>query len=1467
MSTLIEVQVRKPFPGLRPFQPGEEYLFFGRESQIHAMIDKLSANRFLAVVGTSGSGKSSLVNCGLRPALHGGLMAKAGTAWRVAQLRPGGNPLRSLASALSKDGVLFADFDASALALDDIIDASLRMSKLGLSRIYHDARLPKDTNLLVVVDQFEELFRYRQIPSAAGTETQQRNQDAVAFVNLLLDAKTHPEMPIYVVLTMRSDFLGDCSEFEGLPEAINEGEYLIPRLTRDERKAAIAGPLGVGGADISPVLLTKLVNDVGDNPDQLSILQHALNRTWAYWEHEGQCQGPLDLQHYEGIGTMAHALDQHAEKAYRELPSERHRKICEKVLKTLTDRSTDSRGVRRPTKFSVLCKIAEATPNEVTEVLKVFRKPSRSFVMPPLPEDLSDETIIDISHESLMRIWQRLITWTQEEVQSAQLYRRVAETARLNAEGKEGLARDPGLQSALDWREKEHPTEAWAQLYGGDFNQAMSFLEQSEGQRNHEKREREERRQFELQQAQALAAEREQRLEEQARAAARLRKWLRVLVAASVGLLCLGAFAWWQWRNARENARIADNMAREANEKAGEATTAKLEADDRAREAELAHHEMSLEALRVRDVNLQSQTNVVNLSDSLLQYADPQLSAHWLLVKGNALMSQGQFEDANDTLTRVIDSVPGDSQARTERGYLSMLRGNAPVALQDFEYIRDHIDRVYPINNLNLAVTNAALGRDAAARASLKAAIEGMRVRDSEGGSEAFVPPDITRATGRATLDARGATFETALLYMGANLEAYAGNVGPFENALADADQKAKALSLVAKKDALFVAMTWAWFQCRDADLGCKDYGALASQAALWELAEYKNWASCYYERFQRQNTRMHDTRYAQLAIWVDHAKTALGPVPSCRDLEEGEHDTVAMEVEAREAMARKDLPRARDLLTQALNKCGSAERNQLLLAKADVLLAIGRDERAKANDQSAAANLAKSRLDQLNRDREKEENERQKLESDNSDKTKWEKIKKEIGAKYEQQSAAARADQKSAEASYNSHNQLSRDALKELQRDCADILKTSKKSATAHYYSALAQDWLDANSTPLILAELRKGLQVDPGNPESLSLVDELVPSNEPAQSEYLKANREYLERFYKMYPYRPSAFEHQAKLAMMDKHYGSALELVEKAIAMDPTGSSDFSLFTLRAEIQQALGFDVVEVQRNLAAGYQQARLMRRLRENAYPELAEAKAWETLAELAKKGHNERLRCNSDVTVCNVTTTIEVHSESVVSSIVELLPGGENAKSSMAKINRGRDDGVIVGTKGSVWPQYTKSEDGHERALSQLGSAEVLSVDAHSSLVRLQLGQAKGDLVRQRDLVMLNARVPLRSERSALWSAARFNITFVDAKDQPFVDYGSLYSDETRESDSRVLQRMVEDVQRAASAYADDLKPLEKGLFAGQSLQEALQHCDDSKLKNLLDYVAKNPRNRAGKRIMLSKEYALWARNGAPSE
>jgi WD40 repeat protein len=476
-----------PFPGLRPFREDEESLFFGRESQVDAMVDKLKATRFLSVVGTSGSGKSSLVNCGLRPALHRGLMAQVGTTWRMAQFRPGADPVRAMAVALAQDGVLFRDYQVEGLTLAEIVDTTLRMSKVGLIDIFEQARLDDDVNLLVVVDQFEELFRFRQLQDAGPDTAFGISESAAAFVNLLLEANEEAAHPIYVVLTMRSDFLGECAQFPGLAEAVNDGQYLVPRMTRDERRAAIAGPIGVGGAEIEPVLLTRLLNDVGDNPDQLSILQHALNRTWARWQGVGG-EGPLRLQHYEDIGTMAHALDRHAEKAFGELGTEAEQKFCERVFKALTDNATDPRGVRRPTRVRTLCELTAAQEADVAAVIDVFRKPSRSFVMPPAGEPLTPETVVDISHESLMRIWQRLNVWADEEAQSARTYRRLAEVAAQHEAGEASLARDPELQFALNWRDRNQPNESWASRYHAGFAPAMNFLAESEKAREKERR-------------------------------------------------------------------------------------------------------------------------------------------------------------------------------------------------------------------------------------------------------------------------------------------------------------------------------------------------------------------------------------------------------------------------------------------------------------------------------------------------------------------------------------------------------------------------------------------------------------------------------------------------------------------------------------------------------------------------------------------------------------------------------------------------------------------------------------------------------------------------------------------------------------------------------------------------------------------------------------------------------------------
>jgi energy-coupling factor transporter ATP-binding protein EcfA2 len=478
-----------PFPGLRSFEEEEDILFFGREKQIDELLRKLRTSRFLAIIGSSGSGKSSLVKSGLLPSLHSGLMSGAGSQWRIALFRPGNDPIGQLTATLSKNGVLRDNQAADELETNTAINETiLRRSNLGLIEAYKQSGLDKKNNLLVLVDQFEELFRF----SKYEKDAREGKRDSITFINLLLKAAEQKELPIYVVFTMRSDFLGDCTEFRGLPEAINEGQYLIPRMTREERREAITGPIAVGGASITPALLNRLLNDVGDNPDQLPILQHALMRTWDAWKKKGRADAPLDIEDYEQIGTITEALSQHAEEAYAELSSEKEMQVCEKVFKELTDKGGLANGIRRPRLLSELSAAANVPVAEVIKVIEIFRKPGRGFLVPVAPAPLTENSIIDISHESLMRVWKRLITWLEEEEESAQVYLHLCEAVNLYETGKGGLWRDPELQIALKWREEQNTNAAWASRYNLYYDKVIFFLEHSKQQRDLEIKHKEE---------------------------------------------------------------------------------------------------------------------------------------------------------------------------------------------------------------------------------------------------------------------------------------------------------------------------------------------------------------------------------------------------------------------------------------------------------------------------------------------------------------------------------------------------------------------------------------------------------------------------------------------------------------------------------------------------------------------------------------------------------------------------------------------------------------------------------------------------------------------------------------------------------------------------------------------------------------------------------------------------------------
>ena len=470
-----------------------------------------------------------------------------------------GIPLEISAPELVKNDVLLQRRGLRRDEAEAVIDATLRGGSLGMVDVAYQGALGEHEKLLIVVDQFEELFRFRAAQQTTNAATKQS-----AFVKLLLEAAQQRELSIYVVLTMRSDFLGDCAQFQGLPEAINDGQYLIPRMTRDERRFAVTGPVGVTRGKITEPLVNRLLNDVGDNPDQLPILQHALMRTWEHWQAHRRNGEPIGMEHYEAIGTMSVALSRHADEAFNELPDQRSRKIAQKLFKALTERGADNREIRRPIRMGALCNIAGASLPEMTAVIDVFRRVGRSFLMPPAGVPLHADTVIDISHESLIRNWERLKQWVNEEAQSARYYRRLAEASVLHREGTEGLMQDPALQIILDWYQESKPNAAWGERYHPDFDEAVVYLDQSTRARDAAVAERERQRNAELERERHEREQAEHFAEQQRRVAARLRRFTFALVLISLLAVVAAGVSVYAFAKATRNATLARNLAEEA---------------------------------------------------------------------------------------------------------------------------------------------------------------------------------------------------------------------------------------------------------------------------------------------------------------------------------------------------------------------------------------------------------------------------------------------------------------------------------------------------------------------------------------------------------------------------------------------------------------------------------------------------------------------------------------------------------------------------------------------------------------------------------------------------------------------------------------------------------------------------------------------------------------------------------------
>ena len=462
-----------PYTGLRPFTEDESIYFKGRDEHIEQATKQLEKNKFIMLTGASGDGKSSLVYAGIVPNAKAGFLKATFSNWAVADFRPERKPLGNLSEAVASQLGISADTVRTELgygfsALVDIYKASsLYYDTRGTEWLESDERSRnekkrKAANLIILADQFEEFFTnpenfQKGVPS----------QEAMSVTNLLLETARialEENLPIYVIITMRSDFIGQCAAFRGLPEYIGFSQFFVPRLNRNELREVIEEPALLSGNTISRRLTERLIHDIVEGTDQLPILQHALNQIWKMAD-EGKAE--MDLLHYAMVGGMAgdelpgedvekfrqwfaslpkkvqdcydrpslqNVLNTHANKLYNQaadflneankevITDDDAKLIISTAFKCLT-KIDDSRAVRnRMTLGEITAIINEPHLDyvKVGSVLDIFREPGNTLLRPFLQDVpvLAESDVLDITHESLIRNWENLEQWAKEEFDS-----------------------------------------------------------------------------------------------------------------------------------------------------------------------------------------------------------------------------------------------------------------------------------------------------------------------------------------------------------------------------------------------------------------------------------------------------------------------------------------------------------------------------------------------------------------------------------------------------------------------------------------------------------------------------------------------------------------------------------------------------------------------------------------------------------------------------------------------------------------------------------------------------------------------------------------------------------------------------------------------------------------------------------------------------------------------------------------
>jgi hypothetical protein len=386
--------------------------------------------------------------------------------WVPIFIRPGRRPMESLIRGIQRvfsKNISESDVQSFLKSSQSIGDFIIEK---GLGNFHY----------FLVVDQFEELFTW---PVALKKKRSEKNPDAIHFINNLMKLIDVAEPQIFLMLSIRSDFLDYCSSYRELTEKLKRSKYLLPQMNRNDLTEAIREPFNVAGATLESGFEEYLLNDLVDAEPQLPLLQHALKKTWDHWKSKGRTDLPVTQEDYKASGKIRTGLSRDLENLYQSLEFYQ-KEICERIFKTIAFKTGRQEAYSRRTSLGNIARVAQCNVDRVIEVVEIFDKAGHPFLGYQHTAPLSSESRIELSHESLIYIWDRLRQWVDEEDESIRMYLKLSKASAMYQQGKGVLLEAAELQKAIDWKKMHKPTPSWGIQFNPAYERAMVFLNTSE---------------------------------------------------------------------------------------------------------------------------------------------------------------------------------------------------------------------------------------------------------------------------------------------------------------------------------------------------------------------------------------------------------------------------------------------------------------------------------------------------------------------------------------------------------------------------------------------------------------------------------------------------------------------------------------------------------------------------------------------------------------------------------------------------------------------------------------------------------------------------------------------------------------------------------------------------------------------------------------------------------------------------